>query len=220
MSTLAMYSSRIRRGWRGCRFGKPSFGLCLFEEGFSLDFFGLLIALPFLDRYRREPEEMMEKWGIYLDNGGGDRRWLFESIVLCWGNWTKFIHMPWEYRHIKSEVMLPDGVTWAKRLGSFDGKEDGRKLWTFEYRYKLRSGEIQERIATVHCERIEWRRKFLAWCPWFAKVRIDLWINFNDEVGERTGSWKGGTMGCGWDLRPCETVAQAIRRMERERIFD
>lgn len=218
MSTLAMYSRRIQRGWRGCRFGKPSLGLVLFEEGYSLDLFGLLIALPFLDRYRYQPEEILEKWGVYLDGGAGDKRWLFGSIVLCWGNWTKFIHMPWEFTHISSNVLLPDG-SWSKRQASYEGN-DGRKLWTFDYRYTLRSGEVQQRVATVHVERIEWRRKFLKWCPWFAKVQQGMWIEFNGEVGERTGSWKGGTIGCGWDLNPCETVENAIRRMERERVFN
>ncbi len=38
-------------------------------------------------------------------------------------------------------------------------------------------------------------------------------------VGERTGSWKGGTIGCGNDLLPGETMEQSLRRMERDRTF-
>lgn len=234
MSTAAVYRRRILRSLEGCRFGRPSLGLCLFEEGYCLDFFGLLIALPFLDRWAYEPHEMMEKWGIYLDGGGGYKSWLFESIVLCWGDWTKFVHMPWEYTHISSKVKRPDG-TWTNKVYSYEegplrvvnghgatmgGKEpDGRQLWVVPYKYTLRSGEVQERIATVYMDRMEWRRKFMRWCPWFAKVRIGLWIDFSDEVGEGTGSWKGGTVGCGWDIQPGETVEQAVCRMERERKF-
>ena len=46
------YRQRITRSLEGCRF-KLSLGLLMFEDGFSLDLFGFLIALPFLDRYVR-----------------------------------------------------------------------------------------------------------------------------------------------------------------------
>ena len=44
-------------------------------------------------------------------------------------------------------------------------------------------------------------------------------VNFSDEVGERSGSWKGGTLGCGYDLLKNETMEQCLRRMEKERKF-
>ena len=100
------------------------------------------------------------------------------------------------------------------------GKEpDSRHEEQFAYHYTLKSGEVQERIATIHVERREWRQKWLRWCPLFAKKSTSIDVQFNGEVGERTGSWKGGTIGCGWDLRKGETAEQALRRMERERSF-
>jgi hypothetical protein len=59
------------------------------------------------------------------------------------------------------------------------------------------------------------------------KLKIDTllpnvylqYIEFNDEVGERTGSWKGGTLGCGYNLLPNETPLECLRRMEKERKF-
>jgi len=39
------------------------------------------------------------------------------------------------------------------------------------------------------------------------------------EVGERTGEWKGGTTGCGYQMLPNETPLETLRRMEKERKF-
>jgi len=44
-------------------------------------------------------------------------------------------------------------------------------------------------------------------------------VKFSDEVGERTGSWKGGVIGTGSEMRPGESPEQCLRRMERERKF-
>jgi hypothetical protein len=42
-------------------------------------------------------------------------------------------------------------------------------------------------------------------------------IEFNDEVGERSGSWKGGTIGCSYAMLPTDTIESCLRRMEKER---
>jgi hypothetical protein len=211
MNTIAIYRRRISRSLEGCRF-KPSLRLCMFEQGFCLDLFGFLIALPFLDRYHRDPEEMMEAWGVYYDLD-------YPAIVWCCGDRTKFFRMPWEFVHIKTDVRRPDG-TWAKRVQCYEtGESDGREELRLPYRYVMRRGEVQERTATVYVERMEWRRRWTKWLPCFAKVRQSIEVSFNDEVGEETGSWKGGCIGCGYDMLPGETPEQCLRRMERERKF-
>jgi hypothetical protein len=216
MTTLALYRRRITRSLEGCTF-KPSLRLCLFEDGFCLSLFGYLIALPFLDRWAREPHEMMESWGVYLN--GIEAQWRFDSIVWCWGDYCKFFRMPWEFKHIRNDVLRPDG-TWATQVACYEkGEPDGRQVWTLPYRYKLRNGETQERTATVHVERMEWRRKWTRWLPLFAKVRTYIEVEFSDEVGERTGSWKGGVVGCGYEMKRGETAEQTMRRMEQERTF-
>ncbi len=83
------------------------------------------------------------------------------------------------------------------------------------YAYRLQSGELQQRTATIKRESRLWTRY---WIPWrLYKEYID--VEFDDEVGERSGGWKGGTTGCGYDLKPGETNRQCLRRMERERFF-
>jgi len=83
------------------------------------------------------------------------------------------------------------------------------------YTYVLKSGKVQKRIATIYEETRTWTR------PWFPHkmVRKTIDIEFNDEVGERSGSWKGGCTGCGYDMLPGETGLQTLRRMEAEREF-
>ena len=211
MSTIA----RIKRSLRGCRF-KLSFGLIDFEEGFCLDFFGFLIALPFLDRWHQDPYEILDDWRIYYHE---------RAIVFNWGRVKDnrrrgiYWYMPWDVRQVRHEVQRPDG-SWVPYVGAWTDKEpDGRQLWTFDYRYTLNSGEVQERIATVYVERREYRQIWLKWCPLFGRLRCAIEFSFDGEVGERTGSWKGGVIGSGENMLPGETVEQCFRRMERERKF-
>lgn len=87
---------------------------------------------------------------------------------------------------------------------------------THDYLYWLKNGLMQERKAEIQAERWLWTRY---WLPW-KKERKCINIEFSDEVGERTGSWKGGCTGCSYDMKPNEIPLQALRRMERERRFD
>jgi hypothetical protein len=210
------FTKRLRRSWRDFRRPDPSLSLDMFpDSGYFLDVFGFFVPLPFLDRHVYEPRNgMMASWGVaYFDR----------SIMLKWGNWSKFIHMPWSYDHVDSEhkVMRPDG-TWVLEVPTWDeSKEpDGRWQETYPYTYVLRNGQVQERLATICVVRRQWRQKWLWWTSWFAMKQQTIDVCFNDEVGERSGSWKGGCIGCGYDMKPGETPLDTLRRMERERVFD
>lgn len=206
--------NRIKRSLRGCR---PRFALQLdlFEDEYCLCFFGFLIALPFMDRWHRVPEDCMESWGFYYDYHNA-------SLVICRGKKAKFINMPWQYDHMndKHMVQLEDG-SWEPCRQSYEpGGQDNRFIQTFPYTYILKNGLAQNVKATVYVDRREWRRKCLRYIPWFAMKRQSLDVTFSAEVGERVGSWKGGCIGCGIDMKKGETAEQALRRMERERKFD
>lgn len=208
--------TRIRRSLRGCKL-RLSFGLDLFEKQYCLDLFGFLIALPFLDRYHRQPHEMMESWGFYYQD---------RALVLKWGKRCKFIHMPWSMDFVKWEVMQPDGKFVPKDRSYGEHPNDGRWIAEFVYRYKLRNGETQVRIATIYVERGYWHwliAKWLRlplWLPVVNMMKQSIDVRFDDEVGERTGSWKGGCIGTGYTMLPGETPEQTLRRMERERKFN
>lgn len=180
----------------------------------------IYLKLPFLPS--REPkEQMLDSWSFSLFE---------DAIHLHWGHRTKIIHLPWSLDWHRTSVLLPDGRGWRHELArrpkpplgtDTDGYFLDRDLprWSEEYpfRYVLRSGEVQERTATVSIEEREWRRRGWRWLPLFRRVRRSIDVQFSDEVGERTGSWKGGTVGCGYELRPHETPRECLLRMQEER---
>jgi hypothetical protein len=212
----------FRMKWGEISFGRPRMALqlCLFGDRphYSLNIealrINLWIRLPFLERWAREPEDIMESWGAsYTAEAGG--------LHLRWGRKYKIITMPWhDWQHISHMVRRPGG-DWVPYVGSWehDKKPDGRAEERHPYFYLLQSGEVQQRTATIHVERRIWRLRWLRWTSLFQKVRHSIDVEFDGEVGERTGSWKGGTIGCGYDLKPGETPLQCLRRMQAERRF-
>ena len=157
--------------------------------------------------------------------------WFPTSLVFCLGKKTKFIYMPWDLTWVRTSCMRMDGE-WeheflAEKLGrrnkQFYDKEKWDGIlwsWTYPYTYTLKNGTVQERTATLRVEEREWRPRWFKWTSLFSNVKRTIDITFNDEVGERTGSWKGGTLGCGYDLLPNETPLECLRRMEKERVFN
>lgn len=143
-----------------------------------------------------------------------------------WWNKMHVLHLPWDLTWVRTSYLLADG-TWLnetagnrKETQYINHKRDPRILKeSFPYQYKLKSGEIQHCAATISTEEREWRWRWFKWTKLFRKVRRTIDIEFSAEVGERAGSWKGGTIGCGYDLKRGETPLQALRRMERERKF-
>lgn len=189
----------------------------------------IFIKLPVRSK-SGNPDYGAQTWGLSL----------FESALhLNWGNHCKIVHLPWDWDWYRTSYLMKDG-TWLHELRSdrpgvnkrspfktnHDHYQHIRELrdagqWeeTYPYRYVLKSGEVQDRLATVKVEEFERRRRWLRWTRLGSAIRQSIDVSFSDEVGERIGSWKGGTVGCGYDLKPGETPEQCLRRMERERTF-
>ena len=135
---------------------------------------------------------------------------------------------------------------WRARapIGGDPGAEAPRWTAEFSYHYMLDNGEVQHVTATVtrarHWAVWMWfgESTSLQARPYARRVRkarisdflrdlqkrmspptdrID--ITFSDEVGGRAGSWKGGCVGCSYDMKPGETPEHTLRRMQRERRF-
>lgn len=104
-------------------------------------------------------------------------------------------YMPWHWKH-RQHLVLSEPET-------------------HPYQYVLKNGTVQKRTATIKVESRMWTRR---WIP-FKKISRYIDVKFNDEVGEKTGSWKGGTIGCGYDLKPGEHPLDCLLRMQRERKF-
>ena len=188
----------------------------------------LIISIPFLFKSyiytSKENKWNSEEWGygFYVYDWLGD-------VVFEWGYKSCRLEFPWMFRWQKTEILDFDhnvlSITTKKdkniyaNNGKYDQEEKIKEgiEKQYPYTYILKCGEIQNRIATIKCiERMTWGWK---WFPWKRFVRTSIDVRFNNEVGERSGSWKGGCTGCGYDMLPNETAEQCLRRMERERIF-
>lgn len=167
------------------------------------------------------------RWGFYIYYHG----FLSETqLVICLGEKNKYISFPWNLEWYRTSYLELWGANqpmiWltekkGDRKDYWDSEKWKDKFWseTHPYTYVLKSGEVQNRLATIKVEEREWRRRWLMWIPLFNQVIRSIDVEFDGEVGERTGSWKGGTIGCGYDLKPNETPHQCLKRMEQERKF-
>ena len=107
---------------------------------------------------------------------------------------------------------------WVK-MGNFGSsyyfKKDGLAYTEkHPFTYVLNDGTLQERIATCTIERRKWHRK---WFPFLKRENVVIDIEFSDEVGEGSGSWKGGIMGMSHELLPNETIAESLERLKQKR---
>lgn len=153
--------------------------LCMFEEGFSLHLHALwcsaFIKLPVLQRWHREPRDMMESWGFSLGPESG--------LHLHWGTRTKVVTMAWrDWVQTAHDVRLPDG-SWVPFVGSWEDREpDDRYVEQHPYRYVLNSGEVQNRTASIHVERRTRKLRWLQWLPW-GRTTYAISVDFDGEVG-------------------------------------
>ena len=172
----------------------------------------LFIHIPFR-AYRGSVDDFHRaQWGFTCTDMGPH---------LHFGSRTKVLDWPWSPKFQRHEVLRADG-SWVPFVGCWehDKQPDGRKVEEFSYHYLLRNWNVQKVKASVHIERRSYRPKWLQWTSLFEKRRPSISVEFSDEIGERTGSWKGGCIGCGYTLRKDETAEQCLRRMERERKFN
>jgi len=108
-----------------------------------------------------------------------------------------------EWQVVKPDEFSDDIYKWAEVIEE-------------PYKYALNNGTVQERMAKCYKEKRQWHRK---WLPFMKKVSTSLEVSFSDEVGERTGSWKGGVTGCGYEMKRGESMMECLRRMELNRKF-
>lgn len=194
----------------------------------DLFFFSLAIILPFRNSWTDECDP--PKWGIGYHN---QTFWIYRGGKGNMNGGTKWwtINMPWAYDWVRTSCLRKDGkwehdtilpiLTNYPRRKHFWEDQWKEVLWseTHPYTYILKNGTVQERTATLHLEEREWRPRALKWTSLFKKISRSIKIDFDDEIGERTGSWKGGTVGCSYDIIDPELPVQCLKRMEAERKF-
>ena len=146
------------------------------------------------------------KWSVSASDEFG--------LSLDFGINRKSFDWPWSVRTLRYECQMDDG-SWSSVFNS----ESPPYSESHPYSYALKSGEIQERTATISKRRHVLTRVVFHRFGWPKWVSESIEIEFSDEVGERSGSWKGGCIGCGYDLKAGETLLECLRRMERDRKF-
>lgn len=88
--------------------------------------------------------------------------------------------------------------------------------WSFVYTDPYDGAQVP---CKFWVEELEWRPKWLGWTKLFRKVRRSIEVEFSEEMGPRKGSWKGGTIGCGFNMLPGEHPTETILRMQRDYDF-
>lgn len=150
--------------------------------------------------------------------------WFEGQPWFCLGKDYKTFRMPWNFEWYKTQTLLNDG-TWFEEsvnnrkdfLSSFNFLKENawNELIPFTYIFPEndhRKEEKQHRVARVTFKRMEFRRYGLMNFKIFNKIYNSLYFDFNDEVGIKSGSWKGGTLGSSVDVLPNETYEEAFRR--------
>jgi hypothetical protein len=166
------------------------------------------IKAPMLIRQRADTEDWNASYGFSFFERG---------IHLNWRTACKIVHLPWDWQHVRHEVFLPGGERVKPAKDEYRPPfTDGRAVERHPYTYTLRSGEVQHRTATIYGEEREWRWLWFTWLPWPRRISRSISIDFDGEVGERTGSWKGGVFGTGHEWRKGETMLDALRRFQRD----
>lgn len=155
-----------------------------------------------------------------------DDPWYRKSY--CW-------NFPWSLDWHSTEILKPLfgvaskdwPVVWSESrptrkrdASTFDIRQEREKSMAeaYPYEYTPKNGDKQTVTATIHVERFTHRARWWPLIP-IQQSRTSIDVEFSEEVGEGTGSWKGGCVGCGCEMIEGETPLECLRRMERERIF-
>lgn len=148
------------------------------------------------------------------------------SFWFPYGNKIKCIHLPWELDWVRTSCLRKDGSWENETKKSRDKNFWDKSKWndilfmeTHPYQYTTKNGTVQNVQATIRVEEREWRWRGFKWFKWINTKRKSIDIEFSDDIGERKGTYKGGTIGCSYEMLPKEKPYECLKRMEREREF-
>lgn len=195
---------------------------------FTLIFGYVWIDFPrtrFGTKFKQPDTHEIKHWGFSWGRTNS-----FQTLDLSWGLRRKYITLPWSLSFIRHSILMKDGTWQPVNWKDYGDNHEAYHLACeqFEaniareyhsYRYVLDNAEQQYRIAAIEVHEREWRRAWLKKLPIFRHINRVIDVQFSDEVGERSGSWKGGVLGCSFDLKLDETPRECLKRMERTRKF-
>lgn len=185
-------------------------------------FFGwgdIYLKLPF-DTGKDQSEHPSYGFYVYHVDPAPGKLNIPTCVIWQWNSYKSY-DFPWAYTWVRTSVMLKDKSweheTTGDRKDFYELKEqDKQYLINYNFTDKYDGKVIPTK---VYIEEREWRQHWLRKTSFFAKIIRVIEVNFSEEVGKRKGSWKGGTVGCGYHMKKGETALECIKRMEVERIF-
>lgn len=208
-----------------------SYETCGYESPYgelhiALFFFCCIITMPFKSKVCPYGDCDAPKYGIAIHN---NTFWIYRggNGNLHGGNkwWTWDLPFVTNI-HIRHEVEIKDKdgsikMVPSKILGSkkpYVHYSDNESINRYHYTYTDKyDGTKVESVFWV--EEREWRKKWLTWTRLGRIVQRYIEIEFKQEVGSEKEDWKGGVVGCSYDLLPNESPIDCIKRMEIERKF-
>ena len=206
-------------------FNRPNFkvALCNFahdgEAGhWSVNLFFVWVRLWAARKPPRDPDGILDSWGFAWFPFGAER-----YLLLTWGTWRKFVHMPWAGVWVRTERLDDSGalVETAKR-----GRDGARAeivlarpmiQRAYRFRYVTKYGEAQESICLVtKIERLTWQWRFFVWLglPLGRSSRTYADVRFTEPMGSERGTWKGGVIGTAFAYVPGESIDAAYHRFQ------
>ena len=130
-----------------------------------------------------------------------------------WGHFIGFMN----WRHVRHSHYDLDGSLFWTEPQRMDYRKRERimsQVQSTTFNFLDFDGEAIR--ATCRIEEREWRfgDKWFKWLSVFRapRIRRSLSLDFSAETGKEKGSWKGGTLGHGIDMRPDEVPLDAFRR--------
>ena len=157
------------------------------------------------------------RYGIYFH---------MNQLGINYGTKTKLYSLPWALDWVRTSCLKKNGEwmheTKKNKHYDFWDKQKWINVFfeeTYPYKYVTKNGIIQNVMATITVIEREWRWKWFKWLKYTRKINKVIDINFNKEIGERAGSWKGGCLGCSYTMLKNEKPHETLKRMEKERKF-
>ena len=138
------------------------------------------------------------------------------NLVFYWRGKSKYIPIPFfHYNHFgrwilnkQEEFISTKGMSWET-----EKEIEFKKEFTF---MNFGSANFQQCKAVATVSKREWR---LHWFPFKKKVIRSMNVDFKQELGRDSGSYKGGVMGTSIDMKEVETIDECIARFCEEKNF-
>lgn len=164
------------------------------------------------------------EYGFYISEGffsvSFGKQTHDSSTEMRWGYffpWTEWRHVRHSYYGLNGEhvATLPKGKSYKEDPGRWEREQKIKKsVPTVSFEFDDYDGE--RIIATSLIEEREWHFG-AGWFKWLSmfkspKISRSLDLRFSSEVGDRKGSWKGGTVGHSIEMLPGELHEDAFKR--------